>query len=265
MPRKKKKASLKERRQAWAYALIIGAVLLFIVIIGGIAYAVRLPDVTLSSIEISGENFTTASDIEKVVRDQLAGSYLFLIPRQSGIFYPKSDIERALKESFVPINQVSIHRDSFTTLSVSLQERVPVARWCISSALDSPCYLMDEAGLLFTRSDTNVQNLFTYEGGDFQVGDTFLEGNLPSLREFIDKLPLATKRTPEKITVDTNNDVFVHFVDGGELRFVFGTDPGLLLENITSVFSSKRFATNEALEYVDFRFGNKVYVKFVDN
>jgi hypothetical protein len=53
------------------------------------------------------------------------------------------------------------------------------------------------------------------------------------------------------------------FVEGGTLRFVRTGDTGATLANIASVFGSETFRSDRLFEYADFRYGDKVYVKFL--
>jgi len=263
MPRKKKKTSLVEKRIR--ARLVVGALffLFIVVILVGLAYGARRPEVTISDVVVSGTNFVESNDAKKIAQESLEGSYLLLIPHKNSFVYPNRAIEDSLVEAFLPIKSVSIDRDGLTKLEVSVEERNPIALWCDNTASTSPCYYIDEEGLLFVSADgDSQQNIMMYHGTSLGLGEVFLGGAFPKLNELIGKLNTATGKTVREVTVDESNDVFVSLNEGGELRFVLDFDLPSLLDNVASVFSSKRFTTDEALEYADFRFGNKVYVKF---
>jgi hypothetical protein len=54
-------------------------------------------------------------------------------------------------------------------------------------------------------------------------------------------------------------------VQGGTLKFVRTADRPVLLDNIASIFSARGLSASETLDYADFRFGDKVYVKFLEH
>jgi hypothetical protein len=137
-------------------------------------------------------------------------------------------------------------------------ERAPVARWCLSEQ----CYFMDDTGMIFGKADSvsgvEYSGLLT---GDPE-GQVFLDGGFPLLADFVARLPRATARTPVSVLIDENNDVDVAFQEGGVLKFNRTGDRTALLDTITTTFASKQFKSGASFDYADFRFGNKVYVKW---
>ena len=263
MPRKeKKRPNLAARRKKTRYikAAVLGVVALALV--GGVAYAARLPEVTIAHIDISGARRADAGAIEQTIRSGLSGSYALIVPKDNALFYPRTHLVDAVKEDFESVKSVTITRNGLTALAVAIEERDAIAVWCSMESTSSPCYQMDDQGLLFATVEGSGDTL-VYRSSTLSMGDTFLAGDFPKLSSFVGKLAATTGRTPTTVTVDGNDDVFVTFKEGGELRFTRAFDPDALVANVTSVFSSKRFSTGEPFVYVDFRFGNKVYVKFV--
>lgn len=261
MPRRK--GSLAARRQLVRNALFVFGVLIIIGLIVLLWFGVRRHEVTITSVDVSGTHFTDAGEVESLTQEKLEGSYVWLVPKRNALFYPKGDIEDALRETFLPINILSIDRDGFKGLLISIEERQPIATWCGVSTT-SPCYLVDKTGLLFEETDEAPSGTLVYKSESLELGSVLLNGDFFELHGFVTTIQTATERAAYEIVIDEHDDVFVLFREGGELRFVRTDEKKTLLDNITSTFSSKRFHSDEALEYVDFRFGNKVYVKFVD-
>lgn len=94
------------------------------------------------------------------------------------------------------------------------------------------------------------------------VGTTFLSGKFPALNAFVGETAKTLGRTADAVYVEPNADVALSFVGGGELKFVMTEDATSTLDNIASVFASQKLKGRIDFEYADFRFGNKVYVKF---
>ena len=258
----KRRGSLAQKRQRVRYVFIALGVLVLIGLVVLLWFGVRRHEVTITSVDVSGTQFIDAREVESLTQETLEGNYFWFVPKRNALFYPKGEIERRLTETFFPINILSIDRDGLKGLLISIEERQMIAEWC-STSTTTPCYLVDKTGLLFEEANKNSGTL-VYQSEPLELGTTFLDGEFFELHNFITTLRTVTNRAAETILVDQHGDVFVFFREGGELRFVRTHDKEALLDNIISTFSSKRFQTDEILEYVDFRFGNKVYVRFLD-
>jgi len=267
-------------------ALRVLAVFVVLALVALAVIGLRRPEVNIASVSVTGTHHTRADVLEHTISGILSGSFFFLIPRTSAFFYPKREVLQSARRSFPAIKTVSIARAGFTTLQVSVSERLPVALWCApeKSAPDAreqatstaeqqysiassraPCYLMDTDGFVFAEADGDYSEFMRYQGGGVAgsaIGETFLDGAYPALRVFVADVAGATAREPLAVLVDEHRDVFVSFKNGGELRFAIKNANSALLENIASVFASKRLQSDDVLDYADFRFGNKIYVKF---
>jgi len=213
--------------------------------------------------------------VKRAAEDLLAGDYVFLIPRANTFFYPHSRIVRDIKSLFKPVRDVRVHRSGFTALRIDITERVPAALWCLPaeaglSESSKDCFLVDKSGFVFKIAEgiASSSPFVRYEGrlagapDGSVLGNTYLPDQFGAFRIFMDKLSLATSRTVNRVSVDEYDDVFVFFKESGEVRFTKEGMRESLLDNIASVFASDRFRSGDALEYADFRFGNKIYVKF---
>lgn len=262
-----RKLRLKDKRRRMRIILFSLGVILFVGATVGIVMGLRMSEVNIASVSVAGTYYTDEKVVLNMIDGMLGGSYFFVIPRTNTFLYPKSAIERDIYSLFPTVREVRFSRIGFTGLSVTLVEREPHALWCSSVESDSPCYLMDEQGFVFAKTNSNEQNFVLYSGNVHgePLSQTYLEGTYPKLASFVQNLITATNRKPLSVTVDEHNDVVVAFEDGGEVRFTADRADEALLDNIASVFASRRFQSDdEILEYADFRFGNKIYVKFKD-
>lgn len=262
----KKKLSLKERRQRARMLFISSLALGGLILVVSTLFGVHHPSVRIANISVVGTTLAPSDLIHTSVSNSLSGSYFFIIPKNSIFFFPKEGIKRTLHDAFHTIEEVSVSRSGFNSITIAVGERTPVALWCGAVGEGGgDCFLMDASGYVFTKAQNPPSELVHFLGGGVSkpLGDVFLEGGFENLRAYIDDLKTATNRTPYSVLVDMYGDVRVTFAEGGELRFTSDNASSALLDNIASVFSSRRFETDEALEYADFRFGNKIYVKFV--
>jgi hypothetical protein len=247
-------------------------------------YVSHLSAMTIATVDVSGTNLVSADDVHALVSRKLAGSYGFLVPRANALVVPVASIRTAIENAFPPVKSISVSTRGFTTLNVAITERQSAALWCAGTpsgeisnddnppaggATSTPagpngCYLMDADGFIFAPSATTTGYMRYYGGLSINpVGSTYLGGGFASLQGELQDIAGSIHRTPTETLVDNNGtDVSVVFAEGGVLRFVRTADPQSTVENIASVFASQSFQQNANFDYADFRFGDKVYVKF---
>lgn len=260
----KRKLTLKERRRRARLFIVYGALGVLVTVLIASAVGLRHPRVTIQTISVSPLQFSRSELVSTAVEELLLGSYFFLIPKNSGFFVPIKKIEDTIQKQFHSVQSITVERDGFSKLALTIEERVPDALWCDSFEETARCFIMDERGFIFApRREERALRVFSGSISRDPMGETFLNGEFPRLREFLVTLSQVTKKTPKYIRVDEHGDVWVSLVEGGEVRFVLSDMSVALSDSIASVFASRRFTSGETLEYADFRFGNKVYVKFV--
>lgn len=252
----------KRRRLAWVKVAAGTAVVLVSLVV--IWYAARVPEMTIASLSIQGTTLADSQEIERMVREQLSGTYAFLIPRAYSLTFPKSDMLESLMRAFPEIASVSITRDGWQALSVHVNERTAAALWCGDNDAAAECFLMDETGFVFAPYSGNTL-LIKFSGviEGAPIGQTYAS-DFAEFKSYVEEISATAHRTPEAVSIDEHGDVRISFVQGGVLTFVKAADHLATLDNVASVFASRRLDTNERLEYADFRYGNKVYVKFIE-
>lgn len=253
------------RRRARAAGLLI--VLLCVAGIGwGVHYISYLPQFSVQTVAVSGTEKVPPKLVEEYVNTILDdGSYHFL-SRKNILLYPQAVIERAVVGFFPRIASVSVSRSSVasTELLVAVTERQPFALWCDSSG---GCYQMDKDGFVFAEIPASAASSteYTFRGGiatsTNPIGQTFIPAHLPALISFLNGLGQAGF-TPLGAAIESDTDFSVPLQRGLVLKASFGENADLLVKNLNLVLSSDALAdkTND-LEYVDLRFGDRVYYK----
>lgn len=259
-----KKLTLKERRRRARLFFLYALITLGIALLVGAYFGLRHSAITIHTIDVSPTLYIRSELIRTAVEESLTGAYFFLVPRANAFFVPEESLERMIADVFHAVEAVEVTRTGFTSLSVQVTERVPDALWCDSFTKESRCFFLDDDGFIFSpRGDEEALRVFSGGLSGDPMGRTYLEGAYPRLRDFLVILSISTKRTPKYINVDEYGDVRVGLVEGGDILFTLNGTSDELADTIASVFASRRFETGETLEYADFRFGSKVYVKFV--
>lgn len=123
-------------------------------------------------------------------------------------------------------------------------------------------------GGLFGRSIA-TSTPFTATGVTNPIGKTFMQAHLPALVALLNGLGQAGF-TPEGAEVENDTDFFIPLAptqgsgqaQGFTVKAAFGTSPDTLVKNLNLVLSSDALKDKrEKLEYIDLRFGDRVYYK----
>ena len=275
-----KKARLGNRRKR---VLTIKMAIMFltaIVFAGIFVWVTQLEELKISSIKVEGNTTVSKEAIYDLVLEQISGAYVYFIPRSNGLFFPDEKVKREIRESFFRIKDVSISQDTVANVLVTVIEREPFALWCGETYSESievlgSCYFLDEQGYVFAKSPDFSGDIFfkyfgvlkkkgTQEEYDpigkyFEDPDFFTELSIfiTSLRS-IDVVPLVLIRT-------NGFDMDIVFRDGSHMYFSNDQDFATLFDNFESVRDSDviidALNRGEILEYLDFRFGNKVFYR----
>ncbi len=238
----------------------------FGMLIVSVWYGSRVEALTIKQVTIAGGETTPHGDIERVVREKLSGSYLKIVPRAFAFTYPYEEILEAVKA--VPrVKDVKVIRKGGTELHVEFSEYEPQALWCSESDMNN-CYFLDESGYAFSKAPGLV-------GGSFlriiAIGKQPQEHVTPfNSDEYVRVIELKNKFSDNKwfvkrADIDTAGDAFLTIVDGGEFKVSLKQSADETVSNLLTVLGSQQFAHIEPgnFEYVDLRFGSKVFVNEV--
>ena len=262
----------QRRRKRLAY-LAGGVVFCFFLIFLFFWWLFNASFLAITSVDVSGENVIPASSIQTAVQSDISGSYLGLFSKGSVLIYPKHAIERDLLALYPTLMSVDVHAEDFHTISVSVVERTPFALWCgaDTTVTNDACALLDQNGLAYANAPSYSGEVYqTYFG-------TLPDGPLPkqflTSAEFHSLSALATAfsgkvgtDTLQTIYIDPNNDVHLAFSGGYEILFGLHDDSGQVFQRFSLALTADPFTTHPLsdFEYIDLRFGDKVYYKLAN-
>lgn len=199
--------------------------------------------------------------------DDMAGKYAGLFSKANIFLYPKSKIENDLRTLYPTLGNASVHALDFHTISVSVAERTPFALWC-PSADSAQCVLLDESGLAYAHAPQYSGNVYQVYTGPLPDGPLPKQFLTPEYFHSLSALvtTFSKKIAPDTITsvlVDENNDVHLKTSGGYEIMFALGADGGDVFENFSLTLTAAPFTTHKLsdFQYIDLRFGDKVYYK----
>lgn len=248
-------------RQALVGVLVTCFVGLLLV---GVWHGTRLHTVTIGTVTAHDGPTVDAAVVEGLVGAQLDGSYFRLIPRTFAWLYPEQAITQTLLDQ-ERIKTVDMDVRDGTELLVSFTEHIPTALWCAENAQE-PCLFVNETGYAFTTAPQ-------LRGGSFMRYVT--PGRAPALGEvmaspalladtawFLDKMGSVLQLYPERVHLYGDGRVTYELSHGGTIMVADRHDPIDTFRYLETLVQSEEYQglTDEPFQYVDLRFGNKLFV-----
>jgi cell division septal protein FtsQ len=253
---------LKTRRRKRRVIAFCVCLLAGVGAIGALGAATHVQQLAIADVAVAGTRQLAEDALVSTVKKRLDESTFRLFSRNNIFLYPQSAIESDLTNSFPRIKHVSVARESLlaSALVVRVEERTPYAVWC-----DDACFVLDEHGFIFAEQHEMAKKAYTFYGGlvpnAAPIGQTFLEGRLSSAVQLLDSLERAGY-APVRFTVESERDFTVSLAQGQRLLASFDVSPNDILRNLETALASDALkGTLDSLDYIDLRFGNKVYYK----
>jgi len=259
----------RKHRRLFVLKIVALCMLVAGAVVGGV-YLLNREEVLLSGVVVSGTEVLDAAQLEREALEHIEGKYLFTIPRSSVFLYPKYSIAAGVLESFKRVKEVEVYRGNWRTLHVDVVERKPHTQWCGENRLEGvvpECYFLDEDGYIYALAPASSGDAYFHFYGPIEsgepVGQYFLErGEYRALTLFLTTLREAGIAV-EDLAVRDEMDYELYLKDGTQVILGRGQDLGRVYENLKSVLLSDAFEEVDlsTVEYIDLRFGNKVYYK----
>ncbi len=267
--RNKKKTRVWIRRPIF-YVIIL--VFIFI-LVWLVAWQSGNSKITINKVVISGGSTIYDERILKYARKELAGKYFGLFNKDNAFIYPKKQLENKILEQYKRILDVNIYADGMNSIIINVSERIPKYIYCGENIPESDseigqCYFLDSTGYIFSKAPYFSGDVFfkfygsVKDVNDSPIGSYFLDKqdfkktNL--LREGIDGLGIPLVM----FEIKTEGDYVFYMKEGGKILFNKNQEYGGVLDNLDSALKDI-LSLNKKINYIDLRFGNKVFYKFV--
>jgi hypothetical protein len=255
---------LGQRRRTQRRRTLLLLILLIVVLLGAAVYGLWQSAVRITHIDIFGADPSLSTDATEAMQ----GAYFGIIPRDSIFFFPKERIRDNILSADSSIAAVSIFRSGFTSLSIKVDERTPIARWCGTSfglGAGDTCYLFDASGLLFSpaASTTQTVNAFTLyaplsSSTPGIIGASIAGADqLPATFDFARQLATLGASVSSIVIHDGQVDEYV--ASSTRISYVLGNEQNAFTALISA--DSNFNLADGSVEYVDLRFDGKVYLK----
>ncbi len=267
-------AIVKKRRKKRMIRVSIRVVLLLLLIYS-LSLLSKIDFFQVQNIVISGNIHMQTEEIQEMVHEELKSTYLGLFPRRNVFFYPKQRIIKDILEKYPIVKGVQVYTESFNILNIRIEEREQVAGWC--SVIE--CYKLDSTAFIYAAMSNEEQantSFITFEGLEDKVGTQPVGVYLLDEHIFEEILNVASQMSTislpvEKIEFRSKDEVYF-WIKGSDAsestqrrRIIFSTEKEYQesFNNLKAALASKVFATSTQFEYIDTRFGNKVFYRLV--
>lgn len=276
------KPSKLRRRRRKIFA--VKAVLVFLLLIGFVfllSWLSKISSLQIENIEVSGNATVSKDEIIGLIKSETTAKYFLLFSKNSIFLYPKKSIAAKLMDNFKKIEKAEIKSKGWNTLVVTVVERKPNSIWCFSKPENggaqknensSKCYFLDGEGVIFSEApDFSGNSFLRYYGllDDIEqpIGKIYLpNGKFKEASRFVSSLK-TLGITVAGVRAESESDYEMYLKNGIKIIFDDKQPFDKTLENIQSILNEVDLKRDYSLSnppkinYVDLRFGNKVYLK----
>ncbi len=282
MARRRKRRSRKKRmflrvmksKTFWIIVLVF-------LMCAGLAYFLLLSDMfQVEEIEVFGNQKVNQEEvlqeIEPRIEKELKAGPFSLFSSRSIFLVGARPLERHIKHIFPRVGEVVVKRKLPSVLSLEIKERDSFVELCL---LSGECYKADEQGVVFEKS-ADVKEETEGEVQVFQVKREelmvivvkgFTKPDLGSeaipplylagASEIENKIKNSMQMEPRELSLE-GEQLIVDVGKGFKIYFDLDKNVEEQLFNLELVLREKLSDQNlEELEYIDLRFGNRVYYK----
>ncbi len=250
------------------------------IILAILSFLSSIKQISIQSVEVSGNKIVETKDIQSLVQDKINGRYFFLFSKKNVLFYPKVEISEALSTEFKRLVSVEPTIKDGNVLEIKVRERTPLYTWCgkdlpVNQQVEE-CYFLDNEGYIFDEAPYfSGQVYFKFYGqieGGSPIGSYIKKAEFPKLILF-KELVESFKLKPKALFVDATDDAILLLPKGKasseDPKILFKVDSHLekTAENLHAALGAEPLKTKmqnfySYLLYIDLRFDNKVYSKF---
>lgn len=271
-PRARSRKTLREKREEAQARWFAAYLTVFILVVVAVIYGLWRPEVRIREITV----VNTPESAAVLAASMLEGKYIGLLPRDSIFLYPEKVVRAALMHEYPELAALSISRSSFTSLELSSIRRTSSFYWCGEGAGDfsttlASCYEADVEGMVFARAvvvdetATTSPQLRIYAPLDTASstnayplrGRVIGSEHLANLLRFIQAV--ETLGVPVLSTAIVGDEAELFVTPSTRIKYVLGKEEEAVALAQAALPSMNLL--DGTIEYADFRFGGKVYVK----
>ena len=232
-------------------------------------YAFYLPYFRIQQIEIHSAEIIPAAEVEAVIRREITGREWLILPRDNFFLISGEGLEHVIRDRFSQIETVSVGRRFPNRLTVEIRERILWGIYCRRENLAAPpdsCLYLDTHGVAY-EDLSDIQGWLlpvVYAAGTKVIGE---EAVSPSAIEFYESAEGSLRGVGAEmlwVSFSTSSpaEMRLGLAEGWNI-LVTASRPVEEWTKVLAVVLEKEVAGRRSeLEYVDLRFGNRVFYKY---
>ena len=255
----------KARRIFW-YTLIVVAVLLLSI---GAVTALRASSLQIRQITLRGVSTLDTHTIRESVNAHLAGTRIPIVPRSSFFLVDADAIATDLEKEFPRIEHAAAVKTFPDKLDVTITERTLWGVFCTGSESSSTpvCGYIDAGGIVYEQAPEPRGSLLVVirsDGeGDAVPRQAVDAGVMAEIRAIRDGLSSAAGVTVVNFELRSRVPSEIRATAGAGFTLIFRRedDVSATLRVLKRVLDEEIKKRQSGLDYIDLRFGNKVFYK----
>jgi hypothetical protein len=263
----------KKERQRYIRNTIVFCIVAAVIAVP--VYLLRTEKFLIKNIRLVGNNVTKSEDIQRIVSEDMSGNILGLFPRSNIALYPRKQMEADLLRKIPRLASVDISLNDTHSMTVTVAEREPVALYCkdvLHVSTPTGCFFLDDQGYIFSEAPSfsdGVYNVFSsIPVIDEPLGASYMSpATFAPLNPFIKSINNAGLYP--KVFMSKEDEYDLILANGGMVMMKANADLDLVRSNLASLIVDPSFRKDknslDTLQYIDLRFGNKIFYKFRDN
>lgn len=269
------------RRQARRRRLgLLALILLFLLVLAALILTFA-PFLKIKQVAVTGTQVVDPRSAGELASQILNRRAFFIFPRNHLAWYPAGEITAALQREFPRLLAVKMSAGLDHRLEIAVEERTPLLLLCSPLAEASKCHFVDQTGLAYTRAPLFSPGVFLkWQATTTATSSPFRVAEAPAVRRLLDTkrlFELALEEVwPRRFRINE-----VESLPAGDYAFIISPRYRLatssswralidherpapeLADNLLTALEAVAAGTTTAdtLEYVDLRFGEKVFYK----
>lgn len=260
-------------RRRFPLRISIAAILFGLLIVaGGLVYTLRSPSLRISHVTIIGSVTLSEERVRSEISSRLQKNVFGFLPRASYPLVQESDLVAALQNAFPRIRHATVTKYFPDTLMVAVSERSVWGIFCNDLAGGQEkvsCGYIDTDGFIFESAPHSVGSLILKIRSDQKNIVVPSQAFDPA---WVEKLILFRKKFAEALDISvvayelsTHISGEIHAItsEGFAVYLNQGDDIISRIETLRTVLAKEIQGKRNRLQYVDLRFGNKVFYKFL--
>lgn len=257
--------ALKRKKQKVKKVKIYLILLVNVAMVVTLIFVLRLPAIQISQVKITGNVFVDTQEIEQKTNNLLSKNLILIIPNRNIFLFSKRELEKQIIQNPAIIS-VKIRKDFFHTLTIDITEQEKEMIYCTS--LDrTECFYINKKGFVYAKVKDMLipeQEVIIYnEQGLKKIQDTIIDE-----KTYIDIVLFIKNVIRQDIKIGEvyiKSDGVVEFITRDNTKLIASLFDEFKKDfaNLMALFE-KNIITKDQLsqiEYIDLRFGNKVFYK----